>query len=267
MGQIAMMRSVFLTTLATAATAGAATVEIAAARFETQTTRASLDPIRAAVRQGQVVRPTSTRSTIPTAAATGGELGFETVVTNTRGPNGTAPAADSNDSDDVGIVARRSNGGGAYSFAFEDTDGLLTTTFDAVALTGFSDVTVSVDYAVQKSGASYNASSVAAVEVLLAGGSTVRLLDLGGSQGINAVADNAFRTVSATLPAGTTAASVRFAVDTFDDGEFVYFDNVVFTGELVAVPEPLAAGSVAALGGLALSRRGPRQPVCQAGDQ
>ena len=245
--------------------AGAAT--IAQARFAEVTSQTGLAPLLSQSRPGDRVTAGS-RSTIPTAAATPNEIGFSTVVTNTRTAGAFAPSTSNRDTDHIGVIDRNGSGD-RYSFVYEDTDGLLTTTFDTADLAGFSDVAVSVDYALDMSGGAFNSSDFVAIEVVLGGvgGPPIELLRLDARPEFSGVAGNVYRTASATLPAGATSATVRLLVDTDDEGSFVYFDNVLITGDPIAVPEPLAAGSVAAVGALALSRRRARQPVCQAGDQ
>lgn len=175
--------------------------------------------------------------------STGGELGFSAYYTNTRNDVGLT------DGDYVGVSSYTGEVGsytdGSQGYQISDPDGMMTTTLDAVTLSGYPSYEVSVDVWVIEGG--YETDPLDSIRVWVDDdGTDVDLLNESGDA-IEDI-DGSWMTLTSTLSG--SSAVLKFEVDANAGSEGIYVDNVKFTG----VPEP-ATMALLCLGSLFLRIR------------
>ena len=166
--------------------------------------------------------------------STGGELGFSSFYTNTRGTGVGLTDGDlvgvRNETTDVGAYIDGSQG-----FEINDPDGLMTVTLDDVDLTGAANPFVTVSYFLNQT--SWESDDVARIWVD-ADGVEMDLLNTAGSDIDDLGIEGAWQTVSLDLT-GTTLATLHFELDSNASAENLYVDHIVFSDG--ALPVELSA--------------------------
>ena len=166
----------------------------------------------------------------------GGELGFTAFYTNTRNDVGLTEGDFVGVNDFVGTVGAYPDGLQGYQIG--DADGLMTVTLDAIDLTGFENVALTVDVFVTETGWETDSPAADRVRVWVEvdGGNFIDLLNSGGNdiddQGIEGV----WNTYAADLN-GYSTVTLKFEVDSNASTEVVYFDNVHVNGDPVQQDE------------------------------
>lgn len=179
-----------------------------------------------------------------------GDLGFQTLFTNTRGTSneagtGSGPAATDN-SDFIGVnsftgsnaPATAADGtpvaaGSEHNFQFNDTDGNLALVFDTVDVSGFTNRTVSLEYFIGDTG--YESDDVFSVTIS-DGTNTVTVLNFGEAELEANTAS--WGTLNVDLDQiiadnGLDASSITLTVnaDTNSGSENIFVNNISFEGE------------------------------------
>ncbi|UTW56560.1 hypothetical protein [Kordiimonas sp. SCSIO 12610] len=185
-----------------------------------------------------------------------GDLGFQTLFTNTRGTSneagtGSGPAAtDSSDfigvnsftgsnAPDVAADGTAIAAGTEHNFQFNDTDGNLALVFDSVDVSGFQNRTVSLNYFINDTG--YESDDAFTITIS-DGTTTVTVLDFGEAElEGNASADDGsanWNTLNIDLDQiiadnGLDATNITLTVnvDTNSGSENIFVDNIAFEGE------------------------------------
>lgn len=107
----------------------------------------------------------------------GGEIGFQSFYGNTRNGVGLT------DGDNVGVTSNNSvvtsYTDGSQGFQIQDADGVMSIIFDAVDISGHSDVEVAFDYFLSSTG--YESEDRLVAEVTVDSNSPISILDTAGS--------------------------------------------------------------------------------------
>ena len=156
--------------------------------------------------------------------ASGGELGFSSFYTNTRGTGVGLTDGDlvgvRNETTDVGAYIDGSQG-----FEINDPDGLMTVTLDDVDLTGAANPFITVSYFLNQT--TWETDDRARIWVV-ADGVEMDLLNTAGSDIDDLGIEGAWQTVSLDLT-GTALATLHFELDSNAGAENLYVDHVVFS--------------------------------------
>lgn len=177
----------------------------------------------------------------------GGELGFTSYYTNTRDDVGLTDGDFVGTTDFTGVVGAYTDG--LQGFQISDSDGLMTTTLDTVDLTGYRNLSVCLDFFAQETG--WESDDYLRIWVTVDGNTNIDLLNTSGSDIDDLDIEDRWITTQLSLD-GYTTAQLHFELDSNSSSEAVYFDNVLFKGELIPAP---ASALLLGLGGLALGRR------------
>jgi 2',3'-cyclic-nucleotide 2'-phosphodiesterase (5'-nucleotidase family) len=158
--------------------------------------------------------------------AAGAELGFSSYYTSTGGEGLT-------DGDYVGVttytpVSDGSFTDGSQGFEMQDTDGIMTTTLDAVDITGYTTVTVSADLFIKAD--SWEATDVIRIWVTVDGGAEIDLINTAGSDIDDLGIEGSWRLVSADLSDNTTA-TLHISLEANAANETIWVDNIRFEGD------------------------------------
>ena len=166
------------------------------------------------------------QSPVDSTAASAGTLGFNASWQNTRLIEGLS------DGDFVGITdfsgAVGSFTDGSQGYQFNDTDGNFILTFDAVDISTFENVNVSLDYFVPLTG--WEADDVITITVNT-DVETVTILDTTGSDIDNLGIEGTFLTGIAPISDGATTAQLIVTLDSNSGAESLYIDNIVIEGD------------------------------------
>ncbi len=159
--------------------------------------------------------------------AAGGELGFSSYYTST-GSTGLT------DGDFVGVTDYTPVYGGSFTdgtqgFQMQDTDGIMTTTFDAVDISGYTTVAVSVDLFVKAD--AWEAADAIRIWVAVDGGTEIDLLNTTGSDIDDLGIEGAWRTETADL-SGYSTATLHISLESNAANETIWVDNVRFEGDV-----------------------------------
>jgi len=176
-------------------------------------------------------------------------LGWGLSFTDTRGTGSGGPVDGSESGDFIGVTDFTGEVGAfptpAQGFQWNDTDGLVTLSFDAIDATGFTDLALDFGWFVTETG--FEDEDFFAVEV-----NGDRIFEVRGDNLESGPFSGDFGFPSLDLSAfdGLSAVNIDFLADTNSGSETIYLDNVRVTG----IPTP---GTVAmlGLGGLAAARR------------
>lgn len=183
-------------------------------------------------------------------ATSGSDLGFQTFWFDTRS-EGTGPSVGGESGDFIGTTA--SSGGGSpdndasghlmseglfQSYEFNDVDGRVDLVFDTVDVSGFTGVTLSLDYWINDTG--YESEDAFSVS-LFDGTNTFALLNIVGND-LESVAsldveNTTWRSLNVDLDSLGLASNnltLTVSVDNNASAENIFVDNVSFQ----AVPEP-----------------------------
>lgn len=167
--------------------------------------------------------------------STGTELGFTSYYYNTRNGDGLT------DGDWVGVTNYATVVGsypdGSQGFELSDCDGMMTTTFDAVDLSGYSSSYVSLAYFVQETG--WESGDSIRIWVEVDGGVVIDLLNTSGSDIDDLGIEGAWDTLEVNL-SGYTTATLRIQLDSNAGTEALFIDNIVFSDQPVSSIEPVA---------------------------
>lgn len=172
-----------------------------------------------------------------TEANTG--LGYSATFTDTR--TGIAGAVGTSDGDTIGVVTNSAfdfnvDGvaftDGAQGYAFGDTDGLVTLTFETVDLSNFENVSLSLDYFVRNAmyETSNGASDSFAITAVTDQGD-FELLNLDPVE-LTAFMDGV-ASISFDVPASVTSLQLVVEVDTNAALEEMAVDNLVIEGDVI----------------------------------
>ena len=112
-----------------------------------------------------------------------------------------------------------------------DADGAMRTTLDTVDLTGYANVSVSIQYFVQSTG--WEASDELRIWVVVDGGAELDLVNTAGSDIDDLGIEDTWTTATQDLT-GYTQATLHIQLDCNSSSEVVYFDDVVFSTTAVA---------------------------------
>lgn len=167
-------------------------------------------------------------------------LGFSATFTATR--TGVQGATGTSDGDTIGVVTNDavdfnvepavSFTDGTQGYAFGDTDGLVTLTFDTVDLGDFENVSLSMDYfirdAMYESGS--GAPDIFKITAVTDTGD-VALLDLDPAE-LTAFTDGV-ASIAFDVPSDVTSLQLVVEVDTNADLEEMSIDNLVIEGDLI----------------------------------
>ncbi len=156
--------------------------------------------------------------------STGGELGFSSFYTNSRGTGVGLTDGDlvgvRNETGDVGAYIDGSQG-----FEINDPDGVMTVTLDDVDLSGAANPFVTVSYFLNST--SWEADDRARIWVV-ADGVEMDLLNTAGGDIDDLGIEGAWQTVQLDLT-GTSLATLHFELDSNAGAENMYVDQIVFS--------------------------------------
>jgi hypothetical protein len=156
--------------------------------------------------------------------STGGELGFTSSYTNSRGTG-----VGLTDGDLVGVRNETTDVGsyidGTQGFEINDPDGVMTVTLDDVDLTGAANPFVTVSYFLTSTG--WETDDRARIWVV-ADGVELDLLNTAGSDIDDLGIEGAWQTVSLDLT-GNALATLHFELDSNSGAENMYVDQIVFS--------------------------------------
>jgi len=168
------------------------------------------------------------QSVVESTAASDGTLGFDATWQNTRNDVGLS------DGDFVGVTNFTGTVGsypdGSQGYQLSDADGQFILTFDSVDVSGFDNVTLSLDYFVQETG--WESDDAITIEVVTDAG-TVTVLNTTGSDIDDLGIEGSFIPGSVALPADATTAQLVVTLDSNAATEALYIDNIVFAGDPV----------------------------------
>ncbi|MCB0060682.1 MAG: lamin tail domain-containing protein, partial [Caldilineaceae bacterium] len=171
--------------------------------------------------------------------STGGELGFSSFYFNTRNDVGLT------DGDFVGVTSFTGDVGsfpdGTQGFQMQDADGKMQTSLDAVDISSFSSVQVSLALFVVETG--WEADDVIHIFVETDAG-TVDLLNTAGQDIDDLGIEGSWQTLQDALPVAATTATLHFALDSNAAAESIYLDNIQFTGEVVSTTPVLVINEI-----------------------
>ncbi|MCF6348546.1 MAG: hypothetical protein L3J20_09645 [Flavobacteriaceae bacterium] len=180
--------------------------------------------------------------------STGGELGFDSNFVATRifnSPNGL-------DNEPIGVLDGIPTGSpspssglptaftdGNQGFGFGDTDGIIEVTFDSVDITGYTQVTLSLDMFIRNTSYEFSSSAPDRVRItaIVDGGTVLSIIDLEANE-TNAGMPNDLDIYSGlgmwtpiTLDlSGFTSVQLVVEVDTNFNSEVVLIDNIQIKG-------------------------------------
>jgi hypothetical protein len=177
--------------------------------------------------------------------ASGGELGFFSWYYNTRDDVGLS------DGDFVGVTDYLGDVGaytdGLQGFEISDSDGLMTTTLDAVALNPGLSPEVALDLFVVDTG--WESDDRIRIWLEVDGKAEIDLLNTSGQDIDDLGIEGSWMTYSADL-SGYSTATLMFELDSNSGSEAIYIDYVRFS----EIPAP-GGLTLLALAGLAARRR------------
>jgi len=178
----------------------------------------------------------------------GGELGFSTSWNDTRSTGSGGPVDGGESGDFLGVTDFTGDVGsftdGSQGYQWNDPDGEMVLTLDAVDTTGFTDVELTFDLFVADTG--YESNDTFGVEV---NGSSE--FALGETELESATYAGVWEPVTIDLSAfDGQSITIAFTGDTNSGSENFYIDDVAVTG----VPEP-ASLALLGLGGLCMLGR------------
>ncbi|NIZ13797.1 ExeM/NucH family extracellular endonuclease [Phaeobacter sp. HF9A] len=163
-------------------------------------------------------------ATVDSTAASDGALGFDLSWENTRGDVGLS------DGDFIGVTDYTRDvdqfSDGTQGYEMQDADGLLRLTFDTVDLSARADSTqvkISIDAFLNETGWESDDLVRVYVETNLG---TVSLLDSTGQDIDDMDIEGAWTTLSTTLGADVTEATLIVELDSNSSAESLYLDNV-----------------------------------------
>ncbi|BBO92175.1 VPLPA-CTERM sorting domain-containing protein [Desulfosarcina ovata] len=187
--------------------------------------------------------------------STGGELGFSSYYTNTRGDVGLT------DGDYVGVTTytpttSTSYTDGTQGFEMQDADGMMTLTLDTVDLTGYTDTSVSLDLFVAETGWESTSSAFDIIQAYLTmnDGTVIDLLNTTGSDIDDLGIEGYWMTLTEDL-SGYTSATLSISLDSNAATEAIYVDNIAFEGSPVPVPAAIWLLGSGLLGLIGIRRR------------
>ncbi|WP_106746580.1 ExeM/NucH family extracellular endonuclease [Yoonia maritima] len=164
------------------------------------------------------------QATVDSTAASDGLLGFDLSWVNTRGGSGISDGDYIGVTDYTGDVSQFPEG--AQGYEMQDADGLLRLTFDTVDLSARADSTVvkiSLDAFVNDTG--WEADDLVSIYVETNLG-TVMLLDTAGADIDDLNIEGIWQSLSVTLGADVTEATLVVELDSNSSAENLYIDNV-----------------------------------------
>ncbi|WP_394178360.1 ExeM/NucH family extracellular endonuclease [Yoonia maritima] len=163
-------------------------------------------------------------ATVDSTAASEGLLGFDLSWVNTRGSTGIS------DGDFIGVTKHTADvtafSEGVQGYQMQDADGLLRLTFDTVDLSARADSTIvkiSIDAFIKETG--WEADDLVSIYVQTNLG-TVVLLDTTGVDLDDLDIEGAWQTLTATLGADVTEATLIVELDSNASFETLYVDNI-----------------------------------------
>ena len=177
--------------------------------------------------------------------ATGNELGFFSWYYNTRDDVGLSDGDYVGVTDYLGDVEAYTDG--VQGFEISDTDGMMRTTLDAVALNPGLSPSVELDLFVVETG--WEADDYLRVWLEVDGKAEIDLLNTSGQDIDDLGIEGSWMTLSADL-SGYTTATLMFELDSNSGSEAIYVDYVRFS----EIPAP-GALALLALAGLTARRR------------
>ncbi len=170
--------------------------------------------------------------------STGGELGFDATFISTRvfnTPNGLAD-------EPIGVLTSSPDTSftdGVQGYGFADTDGIIEVTFDSVDITGYTQVTLSLDMFIRNTGYEFTSQAPDRVRItaIVDGGTVLSVVDLEANE-TNAGMPNDLDTYSGlgmwtplTLDlSGNSSVQLVIEVDTNFNSEVVLIDNIQIKG-------------------------------------
>ncbi len=179
-----------------------------------------------------------------------GELGFESIWVDTRGESVGPVTASSDSSDLIGVTD--SAPGGSNGFIMEDTDGRVELIFDSVDISGFSSVSVSVDYFIADTKYESDDSFEAFLSDDLGIIDSFSLSDSELEDASDLWQTLTFDNIETLISTGSSVV-LTLAFDSNAGTEKIFFDNIAFSGTSLTttnpvIPEPSTVGAA----GLAL---------------
>ena len=198
-------------------------------------------------------------------AALNGLLAFDATYSTTGGVGLT-------DGDFVGVTSLASQVGsytdGVQGYAFSDTDGLMTLTFETLDLTTTGEVYVGLDLFAIPTG--YEASDLIQVGVTV-DGVTTYLLDTTGQDIDDLALEGVWTTLTATIPASADSLSLFVTVNVDAAAEGAYIDNVIISTDPEAIggsgPEEPTYTLISAIQGVTDYSAYPNLPVVGTDDR
>lgn len=165
-------------------------------------------------------------ATVDSTEASAGQLGYDLTWVNTRGDTGLSDGDYVGVQDYAGTVGSYTDGVQGYEMS--DADGLLRLTFDELDLSDIGEVTVSLDAFVQSTG--WEADDLINIYVETDQG-RVSLLDSTGQDIDDMGIEGAWTTLSTTLDADVSTATLVVELDSNSSSEALFVDNVVVTAD------------------------------------
>ncbi|WP_299963116.1 ExeM/NucH family extracellular endonuclease [uncultured Roseobacter sp.] len=162
--------------------------------------------------------------------ALNGTLAFDATYENTRDGTGLT------DGDFVGVSSFTGTVGsytdGTQGYQFNDTDGRMITTFEAVDSSAAGEVQVSLDLFIQSDG--YEDDDTVEIRAVVEGGDDVVLFSASGDA-LEDVAGS-WINLSGVVAADATSVQLVAAVDTNSGSESAYIDNIEITTDFIPTP-------------------------------
>ncbi|MCI4662926.1 MAG: ExeM/NucH family extracellular endonuclease [Neomegalonema sp.] len=180
---------------------------------------------------GTVVDVTNTSGpVVDNTAPTDGTLGYDLTWENTRSDVGISDGdyiGVTNFATDVGTFTDGSNG-----YEFQDADGKLILTFNPIDVSGYTNVSLTLDYFVKETG--WETDDLISITVKTDAGD-VTILDTAGQDIDELAIEAAWQNGVAAIPDAATTAQLVVELDSNSASETMYVDNIVVTGDAAAV--------------------------------